>query len=330
MLRYGGIRSFTKTTSCGHPFKVWREEPLVPRFDNRFLDCSLYLYPTEAEAKRGENIGGSGFLAVVDGITAGEISSQSLPLHYYAVSNRHVAKSNPVVRLNNHNGTTDVIPLSYDDWVWTDDQDVAVVPLSYNPAHKYLFVSVVSLFLTKDIARQADVGIGDEVFMIGRLVNHSGKQQNSPSLRWGHISMMPFEPVYHLSNSPQEQESFLVEVHSVSGYSGSPVFVRPFSTHKLLAHSRFTEAEIKEALATGCVGQRMDYIEGRFGGPWLLGVEWGYINNHKQRENNTGISGVVPAWHVTDLLNSERLKMQRAQEQVEREELLKNGGTTLT
>ena len=325
-IRYKGLRPFVKYTSSHYPFKIWREEPLMPRFDDRFLDCSVYLYRTTTEAKLGENIGGSGFLAVVDGLVAGEFSAENetKSLHYYAISNRHVVKKSPVVRLNKHDGTTDVIPLSQDDWIWTEDQDVAAAPISYNQAHKYLFVSVASRFLTTHVARQVDVGIGDEVFMVGRLVNHTGKQQNSPSLRWGHISMMPFEPVYHASNRRNEQESFLVEIHSLSGYSGAPVFVRPFSTEKLFAtlppteNPRTAEEEFKQ------------YFKQLPVGPWLLGVEWGYINNHDQRENNTGISGVVPAWHIAELLNCEKLKAQRAEERQEQLKRANEGGTTLT
>ncbi|HEV3258374.1 MAG TPA: hypothetical protein VG013_15955 [Gemmataceae bacterium] len=320
MIRYAGIRSFLKFTSSGHPFKVWREEPLMPRFDDRILDCSLYLYPTEKDAVAGSRAWGSGFLAVVDGIIAGvpaAVKSPEPDFYFYAVSNRHVAKKSPVVRLNKHDGKFDVIPLTYGDWVSSDEHDIAVAPISYNKAHKYLFVSVIDKFLTKDIAKECDVGIGDEVFMVGRLVNHDGKQRNSPSLRWGHISMMPFEPVYHPTNPNNEQESFLVEVHSVSGYSGSPVFVRPFKTQKL--HASFPD-DPRDAL---------QMWKGLPAGPWLLGVEWGYINNHDQRYN-TGISGVVPAWYVTDLLNTETLKMQRAQEQKERVNKRKEGGTTET
>jgi hypothetical protein len=72
MIRYTGMGSITKYTSCGHPFKVWREEPHMPRFDDRILDCSIFLYHTEKDAKAGARNGGSGFLAVVDGIVAGQ------------------------------------------------------------------------------------------------------------------------------------------------------------------------------------------------------------------------------------------------------------------
>jgi hypothetical protein len=333
------MMSITKHTSSGYPFKVWREEPFMPRFDDRFLDCSLYLYPSKESANSGDKAGGSGFLIVVDGIVAGEPIPETEPpltpdeyaqkyFHFYAVSNRHVILGrpaekrppSPVVRLNKHDGTHDVIDLTTNDWIYTSDQDIAVVPITHNPAHKYLFVSVTK-FLTKDFAAMADVGIGDEVFMVGRLVHHDGQQRNIPSVRWGHISIMPLEPSKHPTNSTGEQESFMVEIHSVSGYSGSPVFVRPFSTRKLHVSIPVSFESMEEA---------RKHYDDLPAGPWLLGVEWGYVRNHDQSLNNTGISGVVPAWLLIDLLNTEKLQMQRYQEQKEREEKQKNCGIELT
>jgi hypothetical protein len=256
-------------------------------------------------------------LAVVDGVVAGELVGQvEHPedyLHGYAVSNRHVVKKHPVVRLNKQDGTTDVLPFTQEDWFFTDDQDIAVVPLPDSDAYKWLFISVASKFLTKELAAKADVGIGDEVFMVGRFMGHDGRQRNDPTIRWGHVAAIPSEFVHHPSNRPGEQESMLIEVHSISGYSGSPVFVRPMPPGRLRVQP---EEHPPPSYA--------------FAGPWLLGIEWGYINTHQQRENNTGISAVVPAWLITKLLNDERLKMQREKEQNERLERRQKGSTTLT
>jgi hypothetical protein len=314
LLRYKSINSFLKYSSSGHPFRVWREEPSVPRFDDEFLDCSLYLYSCEEDAIKGDRSGGSGFLLSVDGIEANaeEGTEPTGDEFYYAVSNRHVVDGSPVVRLNREDGKHDVLPFTFSDWTSARDDDIAVAPISVNPANKYLFISV-GLFLTNDKTKKYDVGIGDEVFMVGRLVNHDGRQRNLPSLRCGHISMMPFEPVYHKTNPSQTQESFLVEIHSISGYSGSPVFVRPFRTEKLRAYGSVHEKTARVV-----------------SGPWFLGVDWGYINNHDQSQNNTGVSAVVPAWKLIDLLNTEKLRMQRSQEKQEREEARRRGGTTLT
>jgi hypothetical protein len=53
-------------------------------------------------------------------------------------------------------------------------------------------------------------------------------------------------------------------------------------------------------------------------GPWLLGIEWGYIgSDHVQDNNNTGISGVVPAQRLLEWLYSPTLVAQRSIEQAE-------------
>jgi hypothetical protein len=294
----------------------------VPRIDDRFLDCSVYLYPTEDAARRGERIGGSGFLVAVPGSDDGWLLERPCPRegihHLYVVSNRHLLRGpdhdfrpKPVVRLNTRDGGFAVIDATLGDWVCSDDHDLAVLPIPYREHHRFLSVSTDS-FLTRQTAARHDVGIGDEVFMVGRFVSHDGKQRNLPSVRFGHISMMPSasERGRHPSNLSGEQEGFLVEVHSVSGYSGSPVFVRPFPAPKLPVWSSTNTAvsEVRiypEGLAASPL-QR---------GPWLLGVEWGYVHNHDQRQNNTGMSGVVPAWFLRDLLDTDRLRALRRTEQ---------------
>lgn len=329
MIRFTGVESAERRTNLGVPFKVWREVPEVPRLDDKFLDCSIYLYPSEGDAKRGERIGGSGFLAAVPGkeyhFEDGSNKAFATYYHLYAVSNRHVIQKNPVARLNTHKGEFAVFPLVTADWTAAPDQDVAVAPISYDAAYKFLCIST-EYFVTPELAAKQDIGIGDEVFMVGRLVNHEGKQRNLPSVRWGHVSMMPDEPVFHESNAGQRQESFLVEVHSVSGYSGSPVFVRPFWTRKVSAtHYPVTNTVVY----TGSAPYYPEVGDGK-NGPWLLGVDWGYINNHDQRQNNTGMSGVVPAWRVLDLLNLEKFQKQRAREEEEMRRRHEQGGTTLT
>jgi hypothetical protein len=127
MIRYTGIASIDKKSSLGDPFRVYREVPEIPRIDDRFLDCSVYLYPTEADAKRGERIGASGFLVAVPGSGSGWLLNSTCPRgdlhHLYAVSNRHVIQSpkpnfvpKPVVRLNSHRGESAILPFTVPDW----------------------------------------------------------------------------------------------------------------------------------------------------------------------------------------------------------------------
>jgi len=326
MLRYTRFKSEKRSTLCGFPFTVLREEPEMPRIADVFLDCSIYLYRSEADATQRQRAGGTGFVVGIPAAGDGWLARGKCPddrlCHTYAVSNRHVVQghsplkpSAPVIRLNKHDGKYDVIPFKLEDWTCSDEHDLAVTPIDPS-RHKCIFINT-DMAVTHSTMAECDIGLGDEVFMVGRFVNHEGEQRNIPAMRWGHIAMMPYEPVYHPSNESGRQESFLVEIHTIPGYSGSPVFVRPFPVQKLDVQ-----------LPTGDAPPSMSY-KSLGHGPWLLGVEWGAINTHNQ-DLNSGMSGVVPTWHLLDLLNMEKFKEQRRQEQEEIIQRHEQGGTTLT
>ena len=50
-----------------------------------------------------------------------------------------------------------------------------------------------------------------------------GGQKNTPSARFGNMSMMPEKPIRRADGILQE--SYLLEMRSINGYSGSPAFV---------------------------------------------------------------------------------------------------------
>jgi hypothetical protein len=148
------------------------------------------------------------------------------------------------------------------------------------------------------------IGPGDDVFVVGRFINSQGKLKNIPSVRFGNIAQMPIEPVEQdRCFGKFQQESFLVEARSVSGFSGAPVFLI------LLATSSRQEPGFR--LPT-------DVLR-------LLGIQWGYIqdwgpvcdpigrpvNTGLQVRLNTGMMGVVPAWKLGDLLRSEGMREHR-------------------
>jgi hypothetical protein len=340
------VVAFTKYNNLGEPFAVYREEPLVPRIDDRFLDCSIYLYPKEERAGRGESAGGSGFLAAIPGFGPGWMLGGKCPqedfYHSYAVSNAHVAEKHPVVRLNRDdsstaNGHFTIFPFTRDDWTFSDEYDIAVAPIDYKEGHRYLFIPE-ERFLTPEIAARHDVGIGDEVFMIGRFINHEGRQRNNPSVRWGHVAMMPVEVPDDVDQPKKIEKDFVVETHSIAGYSGSPVIVRPLPAHKLLSHVSdylyvpVVEANTNVLLSGSTPGSPVHPVAARFGGPWLLGIERAFIHYKTEQsiKANTGMSAVVPAWHILDLLNTDKLKMQRRAEQERLLKSIEREGTTLT
>jgi hypothetical protein len=59
--------------------------------------------------------------------------------------------------------------------------------------------------------------------MLGRFLGYDGTEENKPAARFGHLAMAPTVPVKHPWGFTQP--SFLIECRSVSGYSGSPIFI---------------------------------------------------------------------------------------------------------
>src|SRR5690606_28466461 len=140
------------------------------------------------------------------------------------------------------------------------------------------------------------INAGDETITLGRYSKHSGGKQNLVTARFGHISMLPTEPVIQDDRGSFPQDSFLVETYSVSGYSGSPVFLQ------LEPDDREAEERVEKRKA------------------YLLGVDWGHFDftgevMTDQRTGRikapSGMMCVVPAWKLQDLLYSNEMKQRR-------------------
>ncbi|MDE3075756.1 MAG: hypothetical protein KGJ86_10040, partial [Chloroflexota bacterium] len=202
-------------------------------------------------------------------------------------------------------GPPDLLVTDGGAWIMhPDGDDLAAVPLGLDQAQHRFKVVPGPLFLTKELMNEHDIGPGDDTFMIGRFISHEGKQQNTPSVRFGNIAMMPDEPLRHQYGF--DQESFLVEARSIGGYSGSPVFVYapPFAARP-----------------------KSDGISSGMLGPWLLGVDWCHLpytakvrdpNNDGKPvpedwyvEANTGMMGVIPAWKLEELMSDSEFVKQR-------------------
>src|SRR5260370_35330313 len=96
----------------------------MARMYDQFLDCVIYLYPTERHATKKMMVGASGFL----------IREKS---HYFAVTCAHVIedKESPayVVRLNTHEGQFQTVLLTKHDWVCSKEDDLAVALIDWQP-----------------------------------------------------------------------------------------------------------------------------------------------------------------------------------------------------
>ncbi|MBA1142259.1 hypothetical protein [Mesorhizobium neociceri] len=264
----------------------------MPRIPDDTLDVAFYLYPSEAAAKAGQEAGGTGFVVMVpfervDGLAV------------ILVTNKHVIQQgHTFVRLNRKDGSApDVFEIDPVEWYpHSGPHDVAVaIGVGNGKVHSFSKSVHYEQLLTRDMVREYDIGIGDDVFMIGRFIGHDGKTHNRPSVRFGNISV-DVGNIYN-SSSGHNEESYAVEVKSKPGYSGSCVLVYA------LKSSTSRRSEKKEFVL-------------------CLGINWGHILERRPVLDDTGkevepkryvrvpsdMSGIVPAWRILELIDSAKVR----------------------
>jgi hypothetical protein len=270
----------------------------MPRIRDEILDCVIYLYKSGHEAEEGINGGGSGFLLAV-------ACDRDIPNanHLYAVTNKHViAAGANCVRLNTQEGGKLVVVAEKKDWICSDKDDLAIAPLGRLPPTVKRNALPRECLVTRDFVREHDVGIGDEVLMLGRFIDREGIQQNMPTARFGHISQMPGDPIEIeiAGKSELQEDAFLCEVRSIGGYSGSPVFILPDRSYARKGKQLPSERGI------------------------LLGVDFCHIRNWTEAKDdrgyelahvkvplNSGMAGVIPGWKLEELIVSEKAVAHR-------------------
>lgn len=237
----------------------------------------------------------------------------------YAVTNHHVACTggSSVVRVNTTDGDSEVFEFGPDEWEFDPRFDIAVKSISLKSGF-HAFASIpVEAFLSKSDVQRLDIGPGDDLFMVGRFVDIDVGRANSPAVRFGHLSTMP---------TPVEQPNkriadvFCADIHSRTGYSGSPVFVyrTAFSDLEIAPSKDLADAKIP------LVGTQLLMLLGinfaQFPEYWEIKAgdvvpdETGLplIRKGDYVKGLSGMSCVLPAWSILEVLNLPALVSERA------------------
>jgi len=74
---------------------------------------------------------------------------------------------------------------------------------------------------TPALIEREGIGLGDDVFVVGLFSRRAGQARNIPIIRVGNIVAMPEEPI---KTATGLQDAYLIELLSIGGLSGSPVF----------------------------------------------------------------------------------------------------------
>jgi hypothetical protein len=177
------------------------------------------------------------------------------------------------------------------DWLLHDAADVAVLPLgSIDPSFEVRVWPTDEGVASELVVKEKNIGAGDDVFITGLLTYHRGATRNLPVVRLGSIAAMPEDPI---GLETGLDTVTLVEVRSIGGLSGSPVFVH-------LSVLRDTPQGMFLRGGGGAAGSG--------GTSWLHGVMHGFYPTGKDDpdragENlNTGIAIVARIDRVLDLI----------------------------
>lgn len=278
----------------GIPYIKWVEVGM-PSIPLAILDCVFYLYANKQDAEAGVRSGGVGFFVGVKSTT------NPNAMHIYAISNWHLAVRDgfSVVRLNTQDGRTDVIELDASDWHFIKKGgDAAIAGFQINFEHhkvNYIGLGRYQGGDGSEVTQEEDangfIGTGDDVFMVGRFIDHDGGQHNQPAVRFGNISIRPSQ--IEMPNSNKSVGYYCLDMHSRTGFSGSPVFAY-----------RTAGSDLAEAF-TNSLALRSTVLR-------FIGIHCGQFDEEMQLTVGankglvTGRSGMtiaLPAWHICELLN---------------------------
>ena len=135
------------------------------------------------------------------------------------------------------------------EWLFhpdNDSVDLALLRTGIPEALDHLAIPH-SLCATDQTLKDQQVGLGDEVFVVGLLRHHSGDRKNIPIVRVGNLAAMTEEKVVTRSFGPMD--AYLIEARSIGGLSGSAVFLNLGVVRYVTAASRLPAQRGRAGLA---------------------------------------------------------------------------------
>lgn len=192
-------------------------------------------------------------------------------------------------------------------WIYPDDEGVDVAAIPFLPPYKFEALPIpLHWFVTEAVIRKRQIGIGEDLVVLGLFSKHVGKARNLPIVRSGSIASMPHE---HLVDEATGNEfhAYLAEVRSIGGLSGSPVFVALNQFSRLLDQTAVIDGGDASGIS---VGAQTFYLLGLIRGHWHTEM-WDDYQESEDERLNTGIAMVSPITEVLPLVEREEFVEHR-------------------
>lgn len=257
--------------------------------------------------------------------------------HKYVITAKHNLKEFDEItcddivwlRCNLEDVGSEWIPTDRGLWISHPETDLAILPINFitipdgiidvNAKMQHHMIYSESIADDYQILNE-NIGIGDEVVAIGLFTHHKGQGKNLPMVRSGIIAGMPEEKVY-TDKTYKYIDAYLVEIRSIGGFSGSPVFVYlggppipiPMTKNTVRVYERMIGFD-----------ERTFYLLGLLHGHWdVKESQVGFSKKKKMEEGiGTGMAVVVPATKIIELINEEKIqKMERDYEEQKLDEI---------
>lgn len=294
-------------------------------------NCLGFLVTKKKENKKWvERYEGTAFFVSVPSETDGQ--------YFYLVTARHVVKdvndkdrATFYLRLNMVDYKRGDIKLT-GEWVCSKSKDVDVAVMSIEPPDKNHFIwdaipydlptensdrriayyshkGRSNMFADQKAIEAYKIGVGDDVRVVGLFSEQAGKERNLPVARSGIIAAMPDEPLeMEIERVKRKFNAYLIEVRSIGGLSGSPVFVLNEIIHY--------DFEIHRSLPTS---DYRYFLLGMIRGSWIYRKQYslGSVTEKDVDEINLGMAYITPIEDVLDVLYGEELMAQRKKDDEE-------------
>jgi hypothetical protein len=223
----------------------------------------------------------------------------------YLVTANHVAKDLGqcfVARFNTKEGAGRNFQI--DDPKWERDPNADLAVQEFYPPEWADYIPILrSRFLTEQWREDQDIGAGDLVHIVGAFRLLHGEHQNLPLVHTGHVALLPEDepiPVKGLGNI----RGYLVQVQTLRGSSGSPVFVR----RHVPGYARLERSPDAECWM--------------YSDSWLLGINQGawfgkpdeVLDLPQQNgpvEVPVSMAIIIPSERLIEMLDSQKMKDRR-------------------